>query len=108
MPPIREQSVFDNRGFQHDVPKSPWRYPFSGRRQVPIHMQRTISQDSGSSIASFAQSQGPLNTMPSSSQGNISLQKIALSRNVPYVSQLIHKQCKKSFIQIFLILGEET
>lgn len=85
MPPIREQAGFENRGFQNDVPKSPWRYPFSIRRQVPIHMQRTISQDSGSSIASFSQSHGPHGStmMPSSSQGNISLQKIALSRNLP-------------------------
>lgn len=72
----REQSMnpgigIENRGFQNDVPKSPWRYPF--RRQPPPGIQRTVSQDSTSSIASAA----------AISQ---SLHKVALSRMLPYVS----------------------
>lgn len=46
----------DNRGFQNDVPKSPWRYPFRRAQNLPPQhpngLQRTVSQDSGSSIAS--------------------------------------------------------
>lgn len=45
----------ENKGFQHDVPKSPWRYPFRRAQHVPAHpmtIQRTLSQDSSSSIAS--------------------------------------------------------
>lgn len=58
----REQTLNDisrmgieNRGFQQDhsgVPNSPWRFPFR-RSQVPT-IQRTISQDSTSTIASAA------------------------------------------------------
>lgn len=61
----------ENRGFQHDVPKSPWRYPFRRAQQTPPQgIQRTISQDSNSSIASAA----------AMSQ---SLHKVALSRMLP-------------------------
>uniref|UniRef100_A0A1I8NH47 Dual oxidase maturation factor 1 n=1 Tax=Musca domestica TaxID=7370 RepID=A0A1I8NH47_MUSDO len=47
----------DNKAYQSDVPKSPWRYPFRRAQQIqahPMHMQRTMSQDSSSSIASAA------------------------------------------------------
>lgn len=50
-------SGYENQAFQGDVPKSPWRYPFrraQHMQQHPMHMQRTLSQDSGSSIASAA------------------------------------------------------
>lgn len=63
----------ENRAFQqdHSVPKSPWRYPFR-RSQVPT-IQRTISQDSTSTIASAA-------ALPGSSQ---SLRRETLSRMLP-------------------------
>ncbi|XP_017061701.1 dual oxidase maturation factor 1 [Drosophila ficusphila] len=88
----------ENKGFQSDAPKSPWRYPFRRSQQLaqqhthplhqhplqqhhqhqhhhqqqlqfvggPVvqhpmhHMQRTMSQDSGSSIASAAVQISPL------------------------------------------------
>ncbi|EDS37295.1 conserved hypothetical protein [Culex quinquefasciatus] len=62
----------ENRGFQHDVPKSPWRYPFRRSQQTPPRgIQRTISQDSNSSIASAAAAHSQ------------SLHKVALSRMLP-------------------------
>lgn len=64
----------DNRGIHKDaVPNSPWRYPF---RRTPIHpltLQRTISQDSTSSIASAA-------ALPPQTP---SMHKVALSRMLP-------------------------
>lgn len=66
-----DKAGIENRGFQHDVPKSPWRYPFRRAQQNPPQgIQRTISQDSNSSIASAA----------AMSQ---SLHKVALSRMLP-------------------------
>lgn len=65
----------ENKAYQADVPKSPWRYPFRRAQQIqahPMHMQRTMSQDSGSSIASAAIQISPLH-------------KHALSRMLPYV-----------------------
>lgn len=63
----------DNRGYQKDaVPNSPWRYPF---RRTPIHpvgLQRTVSQDSASSISSAALPPQPP-----------SMHKVALSRMLP-------------------------
>lgn len=56
-------SGVDNKGFQNDVPKSPWRYPFRRSHNLPLHpmkLQRTISQDSGSSIASAAVQISPM------------------------------------------------
>ncbi|XP_030377586.1 dual oxidase maturation factor 1 [Scaptodrosophila lebanonensis] len=87
-------SGVENKAFQADVPKSPWRYPFRRAQQLPHlqphqhqhqhqhqqqqqqqlqfvggpvlpshhmhHMQRTLSQDSGSSIASAAVQISPL------------------------------------------------
>lgn len=51
----------DNRGFQNDVPKSPWRYAFRRAQhlppQHPMGLQRTVSQDSGSSITSVTRAQ---------------------------------------------------
>lgn len=63
----------DNKAFQNDVPKSPWRYPFRRAQQLPPHpmsMQRTMSQDSGSSIASGSVQISPMH-------------KQALSRMLP-------------------------
>lgn len=63
----------ENKGFQSDVPKSPWRYPFRRAQQIqahPMHMQRTLSQDSGSSMGSAAIQISPLH-------------KHALSRMLP-------------------------
>lgn len=48
-------SGVDNKGYQSDVPKSPWRYPFRRVQNLPHPLQRTISQDSTSSIASAVQ-----------------------------------------------------
>lgn len=62
-----------NRGFQMDVPKSPWRYPF--RRSDQVMLQRQISQDSMSSVAS--QGAGPAGLPP------IPMHKMALSRMLP-------------------------
>lgn len=48
-------SGIENKAFQNDVPKSPWRYPFRRSQHPPPHiinMPRTMSQDSGSSITS--------------------------------------------------------
>ncbi|KAL9926432.1 dual oxidase maturation factor 1 [Glossina fuscipes] len=53
----------ENKAFQNDVPKSPWRYPFRRVQQLqshPRHMQRTLSQESGSSIASASIQISPL------------------------------------------------
>ncbi|XP_037825110.1 dual oxidase maturation factor 1 [Lucilia sericata] len=53
----------ENKAFQSDVPKSPWRYPFRRAQQIqahPMHMQRTLSQDSGSSMGSAAIQISPL------------------------------------------------
>ncbi|XP_059616334.1 dual oxidase maturation factor 1 [Phlebotomus argentipes] len=63
----------ENKGFQGEVPKSPWRYPFR-RAQLQTNgrsaVQRTLSQDSMSSIASAA--------------GNPpNMHKVALSRVLP-------------------------
>lgn len=54
-------SGFDNVGYQGEAPKSPWRYPFRKSRndppiRPPLGLQRTISQDSGSSFQSIPQS----------------------------------------------------
>ncbi|XP_055848795.1 dual oxidase maturation factor 1 [Episyrphus balteatus] len=68
-------SGVENKGFQGDVPKSPWRYPFRRAQQLPPHpmsMQRTMSQDSGSSIASAAVQISPMH-------------KQALSRMLPKI-----------------------
>jgi dual oxidase maturation factor 1 len=80
----REQTLNDinrmgieNRGFQQEVPKSPWRYPFR-RSQVPP-MQRTISQDSTSTIASAANA----NAMAIPSSSTQSLRRETLSRMLP-------------------------
>lgn len=43
-------SGIENRGYQQDVPNSPWRYPH--RMRMPSTLHRTISQDSTSSNAS--------------------------------------------------------
>lgn len=69
---FNERVGFENKGFQSEAPKSPWRYPFRRAQQLPPHpmgLQRTISQDSGSSIAS----------MPMSSNHH----KVQLSRVLP-------------------------
>lgn len=64
----------ENKGFQGDVPKSPWRYPFRRAQNMPPRhagLQRTISQDSTtSSIASAAVQISPIH-------------KQALSRMLP-------------------------
>lgn len=63
----------ENKGFQQqEAPKSPWRYPFSRSQQFqhPLSMQRTMSQDSGSSVNSAAIQISPLH-------------KHALSRMLP-------------------------
>ncbi|XP_036217926.1 dual oxidase maturation factor 1 [Bactrocera oleae] len=57
--------VIENKSFQPDVPKSPWRYPFRRAQQIQAarpnaRLQRTISQESGSSIASAAIHISPL------------------------------------------------
>ena len=71
------RSGVENRGFQQDhVPKSPWRYPFR-RSQVPT-IQRTISQDSTSTIASAANVNAAI---PSSSTQ--SLRRETLARMLP-------------------------
>lgn len=82
----REQTLSDinrmgieNRGFQQDhVPKSPWRYPFR-RSQVPT-IQRTISQDSTSTIASAANANAAAAIASTSTQ---SLRRETLSRMLP-------------------------
>lgn len=67
----------ENTGYQQDtVPKSPWRYPFR-RSQVPT-IQRTISQDSTSTIASAAN----INAAMPGSSGQ-SLRRETLSRMLP-------------------------
>lgn len=76
----------ENRGFQQDVPKSPWRYPFR-RSQVPT-MQRTISQDSTSTIASAANINGAAAGASGSAQSlrrtsSQSLRRETLSRMLP-------------------------
>ncbi|XP_067621667.1 dual oxidase maturation factor 1 isoform X3 [Eurosta solidaginis] len=58
-------SSIENKGYQSDVPKSPWRYPFRRSQQLQAalpssRLQRTISQDSSSSIASAAIHISPL------------------------------------------------
>lgn len=66
----------DNRGFQNDVPNSPWRYPFR-RAQHPMHhagLQRTLSQDSTTSSIISAQLPPPVPQ---------TMHKIALSRMLP-------------------------
>ena len=72
----------DNRGYQRDVPKSPWRYPF--RRNLMEQrpgIQRTLSTDSTTSSISVAPMSPPnLNTSGGQSP---SLHKIALSRVLP-------------------------
>lgn len=99
----REQTLSDisrmgveNRGFQQDnVPKSPWRYPFR-RTQVPP-MQRTVSQDSTSTIASAANIAAQM--AGSSTQ---SLRRETLSRMLPpyaYNHQLTYN--KLIFISLF-------
>uniref|UniRef100_A0A1A9W075 DUOXA-like protein C06E1.3 n=1 Tax=Glossina brevipalpis TaxID=37001 RepID=A0A1A9W075_9MUSC len=53
----------ENKAFQNDVPKSPWRYPFRRVQQLhthPRHMQRTLSQESSSSVASASIQISPL------------------------------------------------
>ena len=66
-------SGVDNRGFQKDVvPNSQWRYPFRRNPVHPLGLQRTISQDSASSISSAALPPAPP-----------SMHKIALSRMLP-------------------------
>lgn len=65
----------ENKGFQGDAPKSPWRYPFRRAQQLPPHpmsMQRTMSQDSGSSVASATVQISPMH-------------KQALSRMLPKI-----------------------
>lgn len=66
----------ENKGFQSDAPKSPWRYPFRRAQIVPQRhaaLQRTISQDSTtSSIASVSVKISPIH-------------KQALSRMLPWV-----------------------
>jgi dual oxidase maturation factor 1 len=76
----REQTMLnkagiDNSAFQNDAPKSPWRYAF--RKAPPRGIQRTISQDSTSSMASAVAG------MASSSNSSQSLHKQALSRMLP-------------------------
>lgn len=62
----------DSRGFPKDVvPNSPWRYPFRRTPVFPVGLQRTVSQDSTSSIASAALPPHP------------SMHKVALSRMLP-------------------------
>ncbi|KAL5280828.1 C06E1.3 family protein [Megaselia abdita] len=64
----------ENKGFQGDVPKSPWRYPFRRSQNMPQRhagLHRTISQDSNtSSIASASVQISPIH-------------KQALSRMLP-------------------------
>uniref|UniRef100_T1GFW5 Uncharacterized protein n=1 Tax=Megaselia scalaris TaxID=36166 RepID=T1GFW5_MEGSC len=61
----------ENKGFQGDVPKSPWRYPFRRSQNMPQrNLRRTISQDSTSSIASASVQISPIH-------------KQALSRMLP-------------------------
>jgi len=70
---FHDRGGVDNKGFQNDVPKSPWRYPFRRTQQMHNHsigLQRTVSQDSGSSIASAA-------AVPPT------MHKVALSRMLP-------------------------
>lgn len=72
----------DNRAYQRDAPKSPWRYPFRRNlfEQRP-GIQRTLSTDSTTSSISIA----PMMTtsLNSSSMQSPSLHKIALSRVLP-------------------------
>ena len=85
----REQTLNDisrmgieNRGFQQDhVPKSPWRYPFR-RSQVPT-IQRTISQDSTSTIASAANANAAAANAAIPSSSTQSLRRETLSRMLP-------------------------
>lgn len=75
----------ENRGFSQEVPKSPWRYPFR-RAQAAQNggLQRTISQDSTSTIASAANIQAASTTSPAGvSTSSQSLRKEALSRMLP-------------------------
>lgn len=81
----REQTMNDmrglgieNRAFQTDVPKSPWRYPFRRSASNP-KFQRTVSQDSTSSIASAVAhaSNSPAGQLP------LNLHKATLSRMLP-------------------------
>uniref|UniRef100_A0A336MSR9 CSON006053 protein n=1 Tax=Culicoides sonorensis TaxID=179676 RepID=A0A336MSR9_CULSO len=80
LPTVNEQAAFDNRGFQNEVPKSPWRYPFgNNRRPFPPHMQRSVSQDSASSIGSYSQHNSVQLQSP---PHNKSLHKMVTSRNL--------------------------
>lgn len=69
----------DHRGIPRSaVPNSPWRYPFRRTPIVPPGLQRTLSQDSTSSIASAATMSAPSGLPP-----NGAAQKVALSRMLP-------------------------
>lgn len=70
---VNRTSGIENTAFQNEAPKSPWRYPFRrAHYQTPhaMSIQRTLSQDSGSSITSAAVNISPMH-------------KQALSRMLP-------------------------
>lgn len=83
---MNDMRGISNRGFQTDVPKSPWRYPFRRAQQAQGPnggLQRTISQDSTSTIGSVA-------AVPASTSSQIpatghvsSLHRAAVSRMLP-------------------------
>lgn len=53
----------DNIAYQEEAPKSPWRYPFGRVQDLhahPLHLQRSLSQDSASSMNSAAMQISPL------------------------------------------------
>lgn len=78
---MTDRSGHENKGFQPEAPKSPWRYPFRRAHLVNDRpgIQRTLSQDSTNSVAS-----GIVNQSHSSSLSQpISMHKMALSRMLP-------------------------
>lgn len=83
---VERRGGIDNKGYQSDAPKSPWRYPF--RRAHLLNndrqgIQRTLSQDSTtSSIASGINMAGH-HSPAMVQQTQPSMHKIALSRMLP-------------------------
>jgi dual oxidase maturation factor 1 len=79
-----------NRGFQSDVPKSPWRYPFRRNHNTNINigpnganMQRTISQDSTSTIGSHHAAMNASTSHPLGGHHVSSLHRAAINRMLP-------------------------
>lgn len=83
----------DNRGYQSDVPNSPWRYQHRVRSQVHPKLHRTISEDSTSSMQMEMQP----------------IQKMVLSRKLPYVFLLFCFFLLKTLIfKIFFLIYRQS